>query len=108
MAKNDKYIDIIKEVLIKNYDARNNDKLLYMLTLEKIYPCITERSFISIFMDLEELGLPNYDTVTRLRRLIQAKYPELKANDKVRDWRTAKEEKCRREFKATKSRMGNS
>ena len=100
MAKKDKFTEIIKEVLTKNYDARNNDKLLYMLTLEAIYPCITERSFISIFMDLEELGLPNYDTVTRIRRLIQAKHPELKANPKVTDWRAAKEEKCRREYKA--------
>ena len=100
MGKNDKYTDIIKQILAKDYDARNNDKLLYMLTLEAIYPCVTERSFVSIFMDLDELGLPNYDTVTRLRRLIQAKHPELKANDKVQDWRAAKEEKCRNEFRA--------
>ena len=98
-AVKDKNItNIIKDILTNNVSARNNDKALYILVMEKLSPGISKRQFDYMFLNLEDLGLPCYDTVTRLRRKVQNIYPELKACDKVQDYRTAREEQYRREF----------
>lgn len=96
--KNDNITDIIKKALMDSQQARNNDKVLYCIVIEALSKGATEKPFGEIMLNLEELGLPCYDTVTRLRRKVQAVHPELRACDKVQDYRTAKEEKCRKEF----------
>ena len=100
MANNEKITSIIKAALAESVQARNNDKILYLIVMEHLNKGIIDKPLHEIFLHLEELGLPCYDTVTRLRRKIQAAHPELRASDKVQDYRSAKEEKCRKEFKA--------
>ena len=97
---NENITNVIKQILIKDSKSRNCDPRLYIKVMKKLCPGITKKEFEQVFMNLEELGLPCYDTVTRLRRKIQAAHPELKACEKVQDYRAAKEEKCRREYKA--------
>ncbi len=97
-VKNANITNVIKDILTYNTYARNNDKELYVLVMERLHPGITKSRFDYLFCNLEELGLPCYDTVTRLRRKVQSIYPDLNACDKVQDYRTAREEKCRREF----------
>ena len=96
--RNENITDIIKIALTKSESARNNDKELYLIVMETLSPGITKEEFGEVMLKLNELGLPCYDTVTRLRRMVQSVHPELRACDKVQDYRSALEEKCRREF----------
>ena len=41
------------------------------------------------------LGLPSIETVTRLRRKVQAEHPEVRASEKVTQWREVKEKQAR-------------
>ena len=86
MGKISKYENIVLYVL-KNYEgARSDDKLLYLWVLRE------ER--LNTVLPLENYLLgrchnyPNYETITRCRRKLQEKYPEL---------RPAKSEQMRRE-----------
>ena len=51
--------------------------------------------FCDVIGNLKELGLPSIETVTRLRRKVQAEHPEVRASEKVTQWREVKEEQAR-------------
>ena len=97
--KNENITNVIKEILVGSEECRNNDKVLYLKVIETLSSGISQKPFNEVMLTLDELGLPCYDTVTRLRRLVQRAHPELQACDKVQDYRTAKEEKCREEYR---------
>lgn len=97
--KNENITETIKKILVCSEECRNNDKVLYLNVIETLSTGISLKPFNEVMLTLDELGLPCYDTVTRLRRLVQREHPELQACDKVQDYRTAKEEKCREEYR---------
>ena len=90
---------VIKQALIQSELARNNDRVLYIIVLEALHSGITQKPFDEVMFLVDELNLPSYDTVTRIRRHLQSIYPELQACEKVQDYRSAREEKCRKEFR---------
>lgn len=88
---------MVKEVLIKSVKARNSDAYLYCKVIEKVSKGASDRPFKEVIADTE---LPKYDTVTRARRKIQEKNPDLQGSDRVRDYRTENEQAFRKYAKS--------
>lgn len=71
------------EILKKCPYSRGDDYLLYYYVIGVYFERnpklgnINRVSFASIMCDHYALGLPSYETVTRARRKLQAKHPEL-------------------------------
>ena len=84
---------MVKEILIKSVKARNSDAYLYCKVIEKISKGASDRPFKEVIADVD---LPKYDTVTRIRRKLQEKNPNLQGSDRVRDYRTENEEAFRK------------
>ena len=95
-----KISDVVKHILISVPDTRSNNKLLYCLVCEEMNPNALALPFGIVFSELEKYSLPNPETVTRCRRRLQEKYPELSANDKVARYRAEQEQKYKDYAKA--------
>ena len=100
MEKLKRVTDVVTLVLMECPEARSNDKLLYYRVCEKMNCNVMGQPFGMIYLNLEEYGLPNPETVTRSRRKLQRQYPELSANEKVERYRMEQEEKFRKYAKA--------
>lgn len=83
---------LVKEILIKSPKARNSDAYLYYKVIEKLNRGSSNKPFKEVLFNLEEMGLPLYDTVTRARRKIQEKNPELQGDERVTKRRKENEE----------------
>lgn len=71
--------DIVKPILEESEDSRNDDYYLYCKVLESTNPEAMKHSLFSCLMRHKELGLPSYESVSRVRRRLQAKYPHLES-----------------------------
>lgn len=96
---NCKLKNIVKDTLTNIEKTRNDD---YMLTYFVIKKYLDEKNikieyFYQIMMFHKTYGLPSIESITRARRFLQRKYPELRANREVEKIR-AKEEKQYREM----------
>lgn len=89
---------IVKNILNEYPQTRNSDNLLYLTVIETIGKGNIEKPISEILLNLEELGLPCFETVRRTRQKLQVEFPELQACDKVQDFRTEREEEFRKEF----------
>lgn len=100
MARNK--LEITKKLithLLEDYpQTRNSDNLLYLMVIDSIGTGNSNKTIREILLNLEELGLPCFETVRRTRAKIQAEREDLKADDAVQDFRTAKEEEYREFF----------
>lgn len=90
---------IVMEILEKNPATRNSDALLYLEVIEKIGRGNSQKPIWEILLGLEKLGLPCFETVRRTRQKIQRTRNDLRASDKVQDYRSAREEQFRKEFR---------
>lgn len=86
MGRISKYENTVLCIMLDHEDTRSDDKLLYWYLLRE--ECFS----LSISLERFLLGggenYPNYDSITRIRRKLQEKHPEL---------RPAKNEQIRRE-----------
>ena len=82
--------DIIKPILEQHPETRGDDFLLYAEVIREYRPELAELSVIDFFVAHKDLYCPSYESVTRVRRRLQAKHPEL-CSDKVKE-RRAKQE----------------
>lgn len=90
---------IVKNILTYYPETRNRkDDLLYIKVVEALNRGALNKPFAEVMANLEELGLPCFETVRRTRQKLQAEFPELQACDIVQDFRTAREEEFRKEF----------
>ena len=79
--------------ILKNYPmARDSDSYLYIRIVKELNPAAADKPFEEVILNLEELGLPCFETVRRTRQKLQAENPKLRASDFVQDCRTANEE----------------
>lgn len=94
---------IVEEVLTDYPETRNDDNLLWLKVLEiaegeNNYPGINTRPDICdltvdyLLKNVRYLKLPSYETVSRSRRKIQAKNPELRGTERVTKSRAFAEE----------------
>ena len=90
-----KLTDLIYEKMKKSPYLRDSDKDLYLAVCNDLNPSALYKPFYKVMFDLKSYGLPSIETVTRLRRKVQAEHPEVRASDQVMQWREDKEEQAR-------------
>ena len=74
----------VKAILQKNEDARNDDMTLYLIVCNTYLKGAGAMPFAEVMEQYKYLGLPSFESVGRTRRKLQAKYPELVGNARVR------------------------
>ena len=95
--KTAKVQNIVKDTLTNIEKTRNDD---YMLTYFVIKKYLDEKNmkidyFYQIMMFHKTYGLPSIESITRARRLLQRKYPELRADREVEKIRAEEERQYR-------------
>ena len=83
---------LVEEALLTNKSCRGDNFILYLEVLKKYID--TNLSLKDVFLHHKELGIPALETITRCRRKLQEKNPELRANEEIR----AKEEQDFRDY----------
>ena len=68
---------LVLQVLEESPAARQDDYVLMWLVCQKTKPELCEKPFADVLYNHRFLGLPNWETVTRCRRKIQAQRPDL-------------------------------
>lgn len=92
---------MVKNILMEDSQARNDDNVLYLKVLQRV----SNRNSIDLqsmtvpvfLLKMREYGLPGFETVRRSRQKVQADNPELAGSAVVRRKR-AKQETVYREF----------
>lgn len=79
--------DIVRYVLETYEDTRKDDFILiYRVYKEINESAVIRELFFQVMMNHKEYNLPHFESVTRCRRKVQNKYPEL-ANKKTKEKR---------------------
>ncbi len=84
---------LVKNILTENPAARNSDNLLYYLVCKKVLADHGKRidtmGFGNLFLSLHKYGLPQFETVGRVRRKLQQTFPELRCSPAIAMTRTS-------------------
>lgn len=78
---------MVEDILVKHPKARNSDNYLYIQVIKKVHPKASQYALDYVFANLKELGLPCYETVSRVRRKIQSEHPELWSDKTIKKYR---------------------
>lgn len=70
----------VKSILEKDEEARNDDMTLYLKVCNACLKGTGAMLFAEVMSQYKYLGLPSFESVSRTRRKLQAKYPELTGN----------------------------
>lgn len=86
---------LVKQILEDDVDARNSDNVLYLEVL-RYYASkkgidLCQLSVPDFLMNMEQKGLPAFETVRRSRQKVQATYPDLAATGVVGAFRARNE-----------------
>ena len=94
---NCKLKNIVKDTLTNIKKTRNDDYILTYFVIKKYLDKknIKIEYFYQIMMFHKTYGLPSIESITRARRLLQRKYPELRADREVEKIRAKEEERYR-------------
>lgn len=68
---------VVEEILETCEAARTDDYILFRLVTEKVKPSLLLKPFETVMTEHYQNGLPNWESVTRARRKIQSRRPEL-------------------------------
>lgn len=93
MAKLNKISNIVLRVLEKNETARKDDFVLLSSVLDEL-GVVSNFDMRTMLNNHIYFGLPSFESVTRARRKVQKKYPELK-DAKAVEIRAAEQEQYR-------------
>lgn len=78
MAKFKKYENVVLNILKSFPLARSDDYFLMSKVCEQLNPDVCSKPFKQVMQQHKTLGVPNWETVSRCRRKVQEKHPELK------------------------------
>ena len=100
MRKLETIKQLVRSILEKDKQARNNDNYLYLRVLQTIakeenrpHPHdITAEYF---FLNMSSFGFPPFESVRRTRQKVQQEHPELASCKKVEELRAENEETYR-------------
>lgn len=87
----------VLNILLEYPDTRGSDFVLYARYLQEHNPELKNVGLIYALTEAKRLKMPNYETVTRARRKVQHKIPELKPETATRRKRE-ESEKAFREY----------
>ena len=68
---------IVEEIIRNDELARKDDCYLILKVVEKTYPNELGKKFTDVMFNAKSKGI-NFESITRCRRKLQEKYPELK------------------------------
>ncbi len=95
--------NLVKEILEENKQARNSDTYLYLQVIYRVGLLkgidVNAMSVTEFLLKRSELNFPNYETVSRARRKLQADNVELCGNEEVEVQRVVNEREFREFFK---------
>ena len=86
----------VKAVLQKNEDARNDDMVLYLALCNLYLKNAGTMPLAEIMTRHKELGLPSFESISRTRRRLQEKHPELLGSLRMQKLRARGEKAYRR------------
>lgn len=75
--------DMVKDILIKDEKARNSDDYLYHVVCGNINKDVLALPFGHVLTNFQSYNIPCFESVSRVRRKVQAQYPDLKAAEVV-------------------------
>jgi hypothetical protein len=76
------YYDVVREILVENERARDDDMYLYSVFCAKYLLVKPDESFYSVMCTWKVRGLPSYESLSRARRKVQEKEPSLSGKEK--------------------------
>lgn len=82
----------VLDILITYPDTRGCDFVLYARYIQLCNPELADVGLVYALMEAKRLKMPNYESVTRSRRRIQATHPELRPPQKISGKRAARED----------------
>lgn len=82
---------VVEKILVMKEDARKDDDILYLCVCEYFHEGISLMTVRDFFQTRKQTSCPSFASVTRARRKIFEKRPELKPEN-VTDLRKAMEE----------------
>lgn len=82
---------VVEKILERREDARENDDILYIYVCEYFYRGVSSMSCKEFFFSRKSMHCPTFASVTRTRRKVFERRPELKPK-KVTEARNAMEE----------------
>ena len=92
MAKLKMVEPLVEEALINNQACRGDNFILYLEVLKKYISL--DLSIKDVFLNHKALGIPSLESITRARRKLQERNPELK-DEEVAKVREEEEEEYR-------------
>lgn len=72
-----KHEDIVKPILERFPETRSDDFLLYAEVIREFRPELANVPVMEFLTGHRNLLCPSYESITRVRRRLQAKFPEL-------------------------------
>ena len=82
---------LVESILREDEKARNSDDYLYFTVCQRRNMAALYQNFGEVLLNFNRLELPKYASVSRARRKLQAKFPELKPTENVKDFRLERE-----------------
>lgn len=82
----------IKEILEHDPTARNDNFVLVSSVYQRLGKINDTQTFYCVMLGHKQLGLPSFESITRVRRRVQKKYPTLRANKQIQDIREEQEQ----------------
>lgn len=81
----------VKGILLNNEKARDDDMTLYVCVCRSCLPDVAKMPFETVMLHYRTLGIPNLESVGRIRRKLQAKHPKLASSPEVQKRKAAQE-----------------
>ena len=77
---------VVERILRKSELAREDDCYLILEVIRELYPFEVGKTFAQVMFNAKSKGI-SFESITRARRQVQKKYPELKNNEvaEIRD-----------------------
>lgn len=72
------HMNVVEAVLKAHPETRDDDMKLYVWIISEICPEVMKQPFAKVLWYHNNHGLPSYESVTRARRKLQEKNPELR------------------------------
>ena len=84
---------IVEEILRNDELSRKDDCYLILEVIRKIFPFEVGKTFAQVMFNAKSKGI-SFESITRARRKVQRKYPELK-DEETAELRNAEQEEYR-------------
>lgn len=82
----------VKEILENDPTTRNDDFILVTSVYQRLGKINDTQTFYCVMLGHKQLGLPSFESITRVRRKVQEKYPALRANKQMQERREEQEQ----------------